>query len=65
MVMKAALAFVLSATMLFIALKYRLVGGGGGVTSEQEQPILYWVGVAVAALLTLASLVVLGAELRP
>jgi cytochrome c biogenesis protein CcdA len=63
--MKGALAFVLSASMLFIALKYGLVGGGGGVTSKQEQPIQYWIGVAVAALLTLASLVVLGAELRP
>jgi hypothetical protein len=64
MVTKGALALVLSASMLFIALKYGLVGGGGGVTSKQEQPILYWIGVAVAALLTLASLVVLGAELR-
>jgi hypothetical protein len=65
MVMKGALALLLSASMLFIALKYGLVGGGGGVTSKQERPILYWIGVAVTALLTLASLVVLGAELRP
>jgi hypothetical protein len=48
--MKGALALVLSASRLLIALKYGLVGGG--VTSKQERPILYWIGVAVTALLT-------------
>ena len=56
---KAAAAFALCAAMLFVALKYGLVGGGGRVTRKDENPILYWIGVSVAALLTLASLAAL------
>jgi hypothetical protein len=57
MVVKAVLTFLLSAALLFVALKYGFVGGGGGVTSRYDQPVLYWIGVAVTALIAFVSLV--------
>jgi hypothetical protein len=59
MELKPVIGFLLSATMLFVALKYGIVGGGGGVTSRKDKPILYWFGVAVVALMTGGALVII------
>jgi hypothetical protein len=57
-----ALIFLLSAAMLFVALKYGIVGGGGTVTNRTDSPIVYWIGVAVVVLIALGSLAALVSE---
>lgn len=53
------LLFLASAALLFIAFRYGLVGGGGGVTFRKEQPTLYWLGVVVVGLSTVLAFVAL------
>ena len=48
--------FIFSAALLFVALKYGIVGGGGRVTNKRENPVAYWIGVAVVSLMALGSL---------
>lgn len=43
------LAVVLFSAILFVNLKYGLVGGGGVATRRDEWPISYWIGVACNA----------------
>ena len=50
-----ATIFVLSAAMVFVALRYGIVGGGGGVTKRQEQPVLFWLGVAIVTFIMLGA----------
>jgi hypothetical protein len=44
------IAFLGSSAWLVIALKYGIVGGGGGATSRSEHPISFWIGVTVVAI---------------
>ena len=48
-----------SAGLLYVALRYGIVGGGGGVSRRQEQPISYWIGVGVVSLVLVGALVAL------
>jgi len=53
------IVFVVSAAVLFTAFRYGIVGGAGGISRKRDNPFSYWVGVALAALLVLGSLVAL------
>lgn len=56
------LIFLFSAALFFVALKYGIVGGGGGVTERRERPIAYWIGVAVTGLITIGALIALASS---
>lgn len=53
------IGFLVSSAILFVALKYGIVGGGGRVTSRKENPISYWIGVGVVTLMTVGALIAL------
>jgi len=49
--------FLICAVLLYVALRYGVVGGGGGVSRREEQPVSYWIGIALLSFLTLAALI--------
>jgi hypothetical protein len=49
--------FLICAVLLYVALRYGVVGGGGGVSRREEQPVSYWIGIALLSFLTLVALI--------
>lgn len=56
---KLLLGFLLSCALLFVAIKYGIVAGGGAASRRQKQPVSYWIGTTVLALSTIVELIVL------
>lgn len=48
-------AFVVSSAWLYAALRHGIVGGAGGVSRRQQQPISFWIGVALNLLIALGA----------
>jgi hypothetical protein len=45
-------AIVLGITLIFIALRFGEIGGGGTGASRDENPVLFWMGVSITAIFT-------------
>ena len=50
---------LLGVAILAFALKFGVIGGGGGGARRDENPFLYWFGVAVTALTVLIAIFIL------
>ena len=50
---------VLGLGVLFIAFKWRFIGGGGGGANRDKNPVNFWLGVGITGVFTLIAIVIL------
>jgi hypothetical protein len=51
------LILIAAAVLLFIALRWGFVGGGGGVAYREKNPVNFWLGVALNAIILVGAVI--------
>jgi len=54
-----ALGILLGAGILFFALKYGTIGGGGAGATRAKNPFLFWLGVSTTAVIEVIFIMIL------